>query len=95
MASARLLSRGGLTLDPVAKQPAHSVNAFSFALPAAHRRASPYDVPQGFSIRHAKGIDPKVIDVDNRKEDRRPASVLDSVEGVEPQNCNTRGNTRE
>jgi polygalacturonase len=41
----------------------------------------------GFFIRHAKGIELKDIDIDNIKEDRRPAFVLDSVQGVELQNC--------
>jgi polygalacturonase len=41
----------------------------------------------GFFIRHAKHIELKDIDVNTMKEDRRPAFVLDSVEGVELDNC--------
>jgi len=43
----------------------------------------------GFFIRHARSIELKNIDVNNMKEDRRPAFVLASVEGIELENCKT------
>jgi len=101
----RILYRGGLTLDQVAKQPADLVNTFFFRATGGVPPREPYDTPErekeypepsmfgmmpayGFFIRHAKGIELKDIDVDNMKQDGRPAFVLDSVEGVELQNCN-------
>src|ERR1017187_1606431 len=41
----------------------------------------------GFFIRHAKGIELNDIDISYMKEDRRPAFVLDSVEGISLENC--------
>jgi hypothetical protein len=41
----------------------------------------------GFFIRHAKGIELNDVDVSFVKEDRRPAFVLDSVEGIELEHC--------
>ena len=41
----------------------------------------------GFFIRHAKGIELNDVDVSFIKEDRRPAFVLDSVEGIELEHC--------
>jgi len=100
----RILYRGGLTLDQVAKQPADLVNTFFFRASGGVPPREPYDTPErekeypepsmfgmipayGFFIRHAQDVELKDIDVANMKEDRRPAFVLDSVEGVELQNC--------
>ena len=41
----------------------------------------------GFFIRHAKGIELNDVEVSYMKEDRRPAFVLDSVEGVALEDC--------
>ena len=41
----------------------------------------------GFFIRHAKGVELNDVAVAYIKEDRRPAFVLDSVDGVEFENC--------
>jgi polygalacturonase len=41
----------------------------------------------GFFIRHAKGIELNDIDVSYMKEDRRPAFVLDGVDGIALHNC--------
>jgi polygalacturonase len=95
----RILYRGGLTLDQVAKQPPDLVNGFFFRAAGGVPPRDPYDTPErekeypepsmfgilpayGFFIRHAKGIELNDIDVAYMQEDRRPAFVLDSVEGV-------------
>jgi polygalacturonase len=100
----RILYRGGVTLDQVAKQPADLVNTFFFRATGGVPPREPYDTPErekeypepsmfgmmpayGFFIRHAKRIELKDIDVSNMQEDGRPAFVLDSVEGVDLQNC--------
>jgi polygalacturonase len=41
----------------------------------------------GFFIRHAKGIELSHVDFSYVKEDRRPAFVLDSVDGIAFENC--------
>jgi hypothetical protein len=41
----------------------------------------------GFFLRHAKGVELNDVGVSYIKEDRRPAFVLDSVDGVEFENC--------
>jgi len=41
----------------------------------------------GFFIRHAKGIELNDVEVGFVKEDRRPAFVLDTVEGIELEHC--------
>lgn len=100
----RILSRGGLTLDQIAKQSADMVNTFFFRASGGVPPREPYDTPErekeypepsmfgmlpayGFFIRHAKGIELNDVDVAYIKEDRRPAFVLDSVEGIELENC--------
>ena len=100
----RILYRGGLTLDQVAKQPPDLVNTFFFRATGGVPPREPYDTPErekeypepsmfgmlpayGFFVRHAKGIELKDIDLNYMKEDRRPAFVLDSVEGIELENC--------
>jgi len=69
----RLVYRGGLSLDTVAKQPAPAMFG---VLPA-----------YGFFIRHAKGIELNDVSVSYIQEDRRPAFVIDSAEHVTLENC--------
>ena len=100
----RILCRGGLTLDQVAKQPADLVNAFFFRASGGMPPREPYDTPErekeypepsmfgimpayGFFIRHAKGIELNDVNVAYLKEDRRPAFVLDGVDGIELFHC--------
>jgi polygalacturonase len=100
----RLLYRGGLTLDQVAKQPADLVNTFFFRATGGVPPREAYDTPErekeypepsmfgimpayGFFIRHAKGIELNDVEVGFVKPDRRPAFVLDAVEGIELEHC--------
>ena len=100
----RILYRGGLTLDQVAKQPADLVNTFFFRATGGVPPRQPYDTPErereypepsmfgmlpayGFFIRHAANIELNHVDVSFLQEDRRPAFVLDSVEGIELEHC--------
>lgn len=100
----RILCRGGLNLDQVAKQPADLVNTFFFRASGGVPPREPYDTPErekeypepsmfgmlpayGFFLRHAKGIELSDIDVGYVTEDRRPAFVLDSVEGIGFEHC--------
>jgi hypothetical protein len=100
----RLVYRGGLTLDQVAKQPPDLVNTFFFRASGGVPPREPYDTPErekeypepsrfgmlpayGFFIRHAKGVELHDINVNFLKEDRRPAFVLDSVEGIDFAGC--------
>jgi len=100
----RIVYRGGLTLDQVAKQPADLVNTFFFRATGGVPPRQPYDTPErekeypepsmfgmlpayGFFVRHAKGIEFSDIDVGYATEDRRPAFVLDTVEGIELDHC--------
>ena len=93
----RIVYRGGLSLDQVAKQPADIVNAFFFrgGVPPREPFATPerekeYPEPSmfgivpayGFFIRHAAGIDLSDIRVSYSKEDTRPAFVLEDVKGI-------------
>jgi hypothetical protein len=96
----RILSRGGLTLDQVAKQPADMVSTFFFRAPGGVPPREPFDTPErekeypepsmfgllpayAFFIRHAKGIELNDVEVGFIGEDRRPAFVLDQVNGVD------------
>jgi hypothetical protein len=94
----RILHRGGLNLDEVAKQPADKVNTFFFrgGVPPREPYATPerekeYPEPSmfgmipayGFFIRHAKGIQMSDVNIGYMSEDRRPAFVLDDVKGIE------------
>jgi polygalacturonase len=100
----RLVYRGGLTLDNVAKQTSELVNPFFFRASGGVPPREAYETPErekeypepsmfgiipayGFFIRHAKGIQLEDIDLSYLKEDRRPAFVLDQVEGIELENC--------
>jgi polygalacturonase len=93
----RILYRGGLSLDQVAKQPADVVNAFFFrgGVPAREPYATPerekeYPEPSmfglvpayGFFIRHATGVQLNDINIGYMKEDTRPAFVLDDVKDI-------------
>jgi hypothetical protein len=96
----RILSRGGLTLDQVARQPADMVSTFFFRAPGGVPPREAFDTPErekeypepsmfgllpayAFFIRHAKGIELNDVEVGFIGEDRRPAFVLDQVEGVD------------
>ncbi len=96
----RILYRGGLTLDQVAKQPSDLVNTFFFRQSGGVPPREPFETPErekeypepsmfgmlpawGFFLRHAKGIVLNHVKVGFMQEDRRPAFVLDQVEGVE------------
>lgn len=100
----RLVYRGALTLDQVAKQPADLVNAFFFRASGGVPPREPYATPErekeypepsmfdilpayGIFIRHARGIELNDVDLAYLKEDRRPAFVLDGVEGIDLMNC--------
>ena len=100
----RIVYRGGLALDQVAKQPPDLVNTFFFRASGGVPPREPYDTPErekeypepsmfgmlpayGFFIRHAAGIELSDIDLSYMTEDRRPAFVLDSVEGIALENC--------
>jgi polygalacturonase len=91
----RILYRGGLNLDQVAKQPAELVNTF-FNRDGSERTREPYATPEqekgypepsmfgilpayGFFIRHASGIQLHDVTVGFATEDRRPAFVLEDV----------------
>lgn len=93
----RILYRGGLNLDDVAKQPADKVNTFFFrgGIPAREPYATPerekeYPEPSmfgmipayGFFIRHAAGIQISDVNIGYVTEDRRPPFVLDDVKGI-------------
>jgi polygalacturonase len=94
----RILYRGGLTLDDVARQPADKVNTFFFrgGVPPREPYATPerekeYPEPSmfgmmpayGFFIRHAKGIQMTDVNIGTMTEDRRPPFVLEDVKGIE------------
>ncbi len=100
----RIVYRGGMTLDQVAKQPADLVNSFFFRASGGVPPREPYDTPEreqeypepsmfgllpayGFFIRHAKKIALNDVDVSYMEEDRRPAFVLDGVEGIAFEGC--------
>jgi polygalacturonase len=96
----RIVYRGGLNLDQVAKQPADLVNTFFFRATGGVPPREPFATPErekeypepsmfgmlpawGFFIRHAKGIELSNVEISFLKEDRRPAFVVQDVEGVE------------
>jgi polygalacturonase len=100
----RLVYKGGLSLDQVAKQSPDLVNGFFFRGAGGVPPREPYDTPErekeypepsmfgvlpayGFFIRHAKGVELNDVTVETLKQDRRPAFVFDSVEGIELENC--------
>ncbi len=93
----RILSRGGLSLDQVARQPADLVNTFFFrgGVPPREPFATPerekeYPEPSmfglvpayGFFIRHARGIELSDVRMGFAKEDTRPPFVLEDVKEI-------------
>jgi hypothetical protein len=95
----RVYSRGGLSLETAAAQPAELVNNF-FRPPGGNPPRDPYAVPEretmypepslfgvlpayGFYVRHANGIRMDGVDVGFMTPDTRPAIVLDDVRDVE------------
>ena len=93
----RIVYRGGLTMDDVARQPEELVNSFFFrgGIPPREPLATPeredqYPEPSmfglipayGFYVRHAEGVSFDNVRVGFSTEDRRPAFVLDDVEGA-------------
>lgn len=98
----RILYRGGLSLDDVARQPDDLVNAFFFRGDDAGPR-DPWQTPEredaypetsmfgiipayGFFIRHADGIELDNVEVGFMTEDRRPAFVIESARDIELHN---------
>jgi polygalacturonase len=93
----RIVSRGGLSLDEAARQPAEMVNTFFFREPAPREpyaipeREDAYPEPSMFGVlpayalyvRHASGIELSGVTVGFDEEDRRPAFVLQDVAGAE------------
>ena len=96
----RIVYRGGLTLEQVAKQPPDLVNTFFFRQSGGVPPREPYATPErekeypepsmfgmlpayGFFLRHARNIGLNHVEVSYMHEDRRPAFVLDQVEGVD------------
>jgi hypothetical protein len=97
ISNVRVVSRGGVTMEQVARQPAEMVNTFFFRDP---RPREPYAVPEkenaypepsmfgvlpayGFYVRHAAGIEMSGIDLGFAEEDGRPAVVLEDVKGAD------------
>ena len=96
----RILYRGGLTLDDVAKQTPGLVNTFFFRGEGGVPPREPYATPEredqypepsmfglipayGFFIRHVRGVEMDNVSVGFMSEDRRPAFVLEDVQGAE------------
>jgi polygalacturonase len=103
----RIIYRGGLNLDQVAKQPPDLVNTFFFRASGGVPPREAFDTPErekeypepsmfgmlpayGFFIRHARGIELTNVEVGFMREDRRPAFVLDQVNGASFQNVKSR-----
>jgi len=98
LSNIRIRSRGGLSLETAASQPANLVNTF-FRPPGGTGPREPYAVPEretmypepslfgvlpayGVYIRHATGIRLDGVDVGFMTPDTRPAVVLDDVRDV-------------
>ena len=106
LSNIRVVSRGGLSLDHAARQPAELVNAF-FRPPGGTGPREPYAVPEreamypepsmfgvlpasGFWVRHAAGLRLDGVDVSFTSPDSRPVVVLDDVRDVEFHGLRTR-----
>ena len=92
LSNIRIVTKGGLSLDEAAKQPAALVNSFFFrpnGVPPREAMAVPeredqYPEPSmfgilpawGFFIRHAKGIELEGLDMTTMQPDKRPEFVL-------------------
>jgi polygalacturonase len=98
LSNIRVVSRGGLSLETVGKQPAELVNNF-FRPPGGNPPRDPYAVPEreamypepslfgllpayGFYIRHATGVRMDGVELGYSATDTRPAFVLDDVRDV-------------
>jgi polygalacturonase len=99
LSNIRVYSRGGLSLETAAAQPANLVNNF-FRPPGGNPRRDPYAVPEreamypepslfgvlpayGFYVRHATSVRMDDVEVGFTSTDTRPAFVLDDVRGAE------------
>jgi polygalacturonase len=99
LSNIRVYSRGGLSLETAAAQPANLVNNF-FRPPGGNPPRDPYAVPEreamypepslfgvlpsyGFYIRHARNVRMDGVEVGFTSTDTRPAFVLDDVHGAE------------
>lgn len=98
LSNIRVVSRGGLSLETVAKQPPELVNNF-FRPPGGNPPRDPFAVPEreamypepslfgllpayGFYIRHAAGIRMDGVELGYSAADTRPAFVLDDVRDI-------------
>jgi hypothetical protein len=93
----RILARGGLGMEQVARQPAELVNTFFFAQPqprdpyAVPERENAYPEPSmfglrpayGFYVRHTRDLRLSGVDLGFGQADRRPAFVLQDVQEAE------------
>jgi polygalacturonase len=99
LSNIRVYSRGGLSLETAAQQPANLVNNF-FRPPGGNPPRDPYAVPEreamypepslfgilpsyGFYLRHATNVRMDGVEVGFTSPDTRPAFVLDDVRGIE------------
>ena len=99
LSNIRVYSRGGLSLETAAQQPASLVNNF-FRPPGGNPPRDPYAVPEreamypepslfgvlpayGFYVRHAVNVRLDGVEVGFTSADTRPAFVLDDVRGIE------------
>jgi polygalacturonase len=99
LSNIRIYTRGGLSLETAAQQPASLVNNF-FRPPGGNPPRDPYAVPEreamypepslfgvlpayGFYVRHAVNVRMDGIEVGFTSPDTRPAFVLDDVRGAE------------
>ncbi len=97
LSNGRILSRGGLGMEQVARQPAELVNTFFFPEPlprdpyAVPERENAYPEPSmfgllpayGLYVRHARALRVSGAELGFQDEDRRPAFVLRDVQGAE------------
>jgi polygalacturonase len=98
LSNIRVYSRGGLSLETAAQQPASLVNNF-FRPPGGNPPRDPYAVPEreamypepslfgvlpayAFYVRHAVNVRMDGVEVGVMSPDTRPAFVLDDVRGV-------------
>jgi polygalacturonase len=99
LSNIRVYSRGGLSLETAAQQPASLVNNF-FRPPGGNPPRDPYAVPEreamypepslfgvlpayGFYVRHARNVRMDGVEVGFTATDTRPAFVLDDVRGAD------------
>ena len=99
LSNIRVYSRGGLSLETAAAQPANLVNNF-FRPPGGNPPRDPYAVPEreamypepslfgvlpsyGFYVRHASNVRLDNVEVGFTSTDTRPAFVLEDVRGAD------------